>query len=138
MKRLAGVKRRKLLAGALAAAIAVPCFLFGWYVLTSRLDLPRFRQVRDSYRRSEAVLLDRFGVVIHESRVDSSARRLDWTALNAISPALLDAIIRVEDRRFYRQWGDSAAGIRGERARSRCSLFPCCARSCSRRPATAL
>ena len=41
--------------------------------------LPSFQETRDSYRKSDAVLLDRHGKVIHELRVDPQGRRLDWS-----------------------------------------------------------
>ena len=116
MRRLLGRRSRKSLAASLAAAIAVPCLVVGWSFLAPRLELPSFRQVRDSYRRSEAVLLDRNGAVIHESRVDSNARRLDWTELDAVSPALRDAVIRAEDRRFYRHHGIDWLALAGAAA----------------------
>jgi penicillin-binding protein 1C len=45
--------------------------------------------------------MDRYGVVIHELRVDERVRRLDWVRLRDISPALLNAVICSEDKRFY-------------------------------------
>jgi len=63
--------------------------------------LPFFHEVKDSYKKSDAVLLDRHGKVIHELRVDSKGRRLDWMNLKDISPALIKTVIRSEDRRFY-------------------------------------
>lgn len=67
--------------------------------------LPAFQSVRDSYEKSDMVLLDRHGVVIHELRVDNKSRRLDWTGLNVISPALKNAVIYSEDKRFHKHNG---------------------------------
>ncbi|MBF0568911.1 MAG: penicillin-binding protein 1C [Nitrospirae bacterium] len=66
---------------------------------------PSFQQVKDSYRPSEAVLLDRNMEVIHELRVDARGRRLAWQPLKDISPAVLQAIIHIEDKRFYTHHG---------------------------------
>jgi len=66
---------------------------------------PSFAQVRDDWRLSEAFLLDRHGRVIHELRVDPSGRRLQWVALDDISPALVRAVVRGEDRRFREHGG---------------------------------
>ena len=63
--------------------------------------VPTFEEVRASHRKSDSLLLDRHGEVIHELRVSSAGRRLDWTALEDISPALQEAVIQAEDRRFY-------------------------------------
>ena len=67
--------------------------------------VPSFDAVRAAYRPSDAVLLDRHGEVLHELRVDSSRRRLQWTALSDVSPALLAGVVSVEDRRFYAHRG---------------------------------
>ncbi|MDH4186939.1 MAG: hypothetical protein OEV08_08070, partial [Nitrospira sp.] len=42
---------------------------------------PSFEEVRRTYRSSDAVLLDRNGLVIDQRRVVSRGRRLDWVAL---------------------------------------------------------
>jgi penicillin-binding protein 1C len=57
------------------------------------------------YRSSEATLLDRRRRVIHQQRFDLDGRRLEWTTLNRISPALVGAVIHAEDRRFYQHEG---------------------------------
>lgn len=67
--------------------------------------LPSFQEVKESYKKSEAVLLDRHGKAIHELRVDSKGRRLDWVNLKDISPALINAVILSEDKRFYKHNG---------------------------------
>jgi len=67
--------------------------------------LPTFEDVKKSYKKSDAVLLDRHGVVIHELRVDAKGRRLDWKALKDISPALITAVLHTEDKRFYEHHG---------------------------------
>ncbi len=66
---------------------------------------PSFQQVQKSYRRSDAVLLDRHHEVIHELRVDPKRRRLDWIPFAETSPALKSAIVFAEDRRFYEHHG---------------------------------
>lgn len=66
---------------------------------------PGFEEVKDSCRKSDAFLLDRNGVIIHELRVNDKVRRLDWVSLPDISPAMLKAVCRVEDRRFYEHHG---------------------------------
>jgi len=63
--------------------------------------VPSFEEVRASHHKSDCLLLDRHGGVIHELRVSSVGRRLDWTALQDISPALQEAVIQAEDKRFY-------------------------------------
>ncbi len=68
-------------------------------------SLPGFDHVRLAWRPSEARLLDRHGTLLHELRVDHRTRRGDWTALEAISPALVAAVLHAEDQRFFRHAG---------------------------------
>lgn len=64
-----------------------------------------FLEVKNGYTKSDAVLTDRYGEVIHEARIDKRGRRLDWTGLKEISPSLQKAILHSEDRRFYAHRG---------------------------------
>lgn len=72
---------------------------------TNAHALPTFDEVKTSYKKSDAVLLDRHREVIHELRVDEKGRRLDWVNLKNISPSLIKAVIHSEDRRFYEHHG---------------------------------
>jgi len=67
--------------------------------------VPSFEMVRASYPVSEGVLLDRHGAIIHELRLDARRRVLPWTALDAVSPALVRALVRAEDKRFHDHGG---------------------------------
>ena len=67
--------------------------------------MPSFKEIKDSYKKSDAVLLDRHGKVIHELRVDPKGRRLDWTGIKDMSPSLIKAVIQSEDQRFYEHQG---------------------------------
>ena len=66
---------------------------------------PAFEAVRAAHLSSEAQLLDRHGEVLHTLRVDDQVRRLPWVPLEAVSPALLQAVVRAEDRRFHEHHG---------------------------------
>ncbi len=72
---------------------------------------PSFEQVKASYRKSDALLLDRYGRIIHEMRIESRGRRLEWIDLRTVSPALLQTVLQVEDHRFYRHQGVDWTGI---------------------------
>lgn len=63
--------------------------------------LPVYKEVRQNYVKSDSVLLDRNGAVLQEMRIDKNRRRLDWTGLSDISPALVQAVIHAEDKSFY-------------------------------------
>jgi penicillin-binding protein 1C len=67
--------------------------------------IPSSQQVRAAHVPSEGILLDRNGETVHELRTDKRGRRLEWTPLEKISPALKSAVVFAEDRRFYRHRG---------------------------------
>jgi len=67
--------------------------------------LPAFDEVRGAFVKSDSLLLDRSGNVLHELRTNQSGRRLDWTPLAGISPSLLAAVVASEDARFFRHAG---------------------------------
>ena len=67
--------------------------------------LPDYKEVCQKYVKSDSILLDRDGVVLHELRTDKDRRRLDWTFLGDISPALKQAVIHAEDKNFYQHSG---------------------------------
>jgi len=73
--------------------------------VSSGYALPTYQEVRLAYVKSDSLLLDRHGEILHELRTDSVRRRLDWTPLRNISPALKEAVVRAEDRRFYEHRG---------------------------------
>src|SRR4030043_177477 len=67
--------------------------------------LPTYEEVRQSYVKSDSLLLDRRGEVLHELRTDHLRRRLDWTPLKNISPVFKEAVLQAEDKRFYEHGG---------------------------------
>ena len=85
---------------ALCYLLPALCFFPG-----SAFALPSYPEVRKAYVKSDSVLLDRRGEVIHELRADPKRRRLDWTPLKDISPAFKEAVVAAEDRRFYAHSG---------------------------------
>lgn len=64
-----------------------------------------FADVRASWCPSDLRVLDRRGELVHELRVDADGRRLAWTPLPDVSPALVEAVVASEDRRFRRHAG---------------------------------
>jgi penicillin-binding protein 1C len=67
--------------------------------------LPSFDEVKSGYASSEALLLDRHGEPVHRLRTDMLARRGRWVPLADVSPALRNAMVLSEDRRFYEHSG---------------------------------
>ncbi|MBI5589974.1 MAG: penicillin-binding protein 1C [Deltaproteobacteria bacterium] len=93
-----------------------PVFILGmamsvWPLLPTAHALQAYEQVRAGFQASDALLLDRSGAVLHEMRIDPKVRRLSWTNLSDISPALQQAVVRAEDRRFYAHHGVDYAAL---------------------------
>lgn len=91
---------RQTLAALLTAAAMLPLA-----AAATSSNLPAFTQVRASQQPSDGVLRDRHGEIIATLRLDHRFRRLDWVALDDISPALFDALLAAEDKRFYQHDG---------------------------------
>ena len=90
--------------GTLAAVVLTAAG--GWAWLNAYpARLPAFPEVKAAWVSSEAYLLDRHGQIIHAQRVDHRVRRLPWTDLSAVSPALVTALVAAEDRRFHDHHG---------------------------------
>jgi penicillin-binding protein 1C len=64
-----------------------------------------FEQVKRDTQASEAWLLDRQGAPLHRLRVNKEVRRGQWIALEDMSPALRQAMVLSEDKRFYEHSG---------------------------------
>jgi penicillin-binding protein 1C len=88
------VKLPKLRSLLLASALA-------WPLAAVAADPPSYLQVRRAYLPSDAWLTDRHGAMLDAVRLDLGTRRLAWTALDDVSPALKTALIKSEDQRFY-------------------------------------
>ncbi len=89
----------KTLAGMLAAMVLA----LGFQAEASAL--PSYQEVRQGYRASDILVLDRTGQLLERVRSDFQARRGDWIELDDISVALQRAVILSEDQRFYAHGG---------------------------------
>lgn len=74
--------------------------------------VPSFAEVRAAYTESDALLLARDGQPLQSKRLDMAQRRLPWTRIEDVSPALLRALLASEDKKFYAHsgvdWGAAA------------------------------
>lgn len=68
-------------------------------------DVPTFDAVRAAHKPSDLPLLARDGTPLSTVRVDLKVRRGPWLTLADISPALRQAIVFSEDRRFWEHGG---------------------------------
>lgn len=79
--------------------------------------LPAFAEFRSAHKVSDYLLLDRHGEPLQSLRLDKTRRALPWVPLAQMSPALLQALLLSEDRRFYEHsgvdWGAVAASAWG-------------------------
>lgn len=83
------------------AAAALTLLLLGWLEWrTMPPAVPDFVLFRQQWAPSEAWLYDRNGHLLDEARVDFNVRRLGWARRETVSPALVQALIASEDRRF--------------------------------------
>ena len=87
-RRLAAYARNALCVTLIAAPLAAHA-------------LPSFDDVRTQWHSSDWLLLSRDGVPLQRTRIDKTERRGDWVALADVSPALREAIVVSEDKRFY-------------------------------------
>jgi len=88
---------RRFLAAALTfAALHASC---------AHAAAPSFNEVRRAFRPSDITVLDRDGAPVQRLRIDTKVRRGQWVALADISPALRQAMVLSEDKRFYEHSG---------------------------------
>ena len=90
------VSRRPCLIVGLAASLVA-----GAMASLPAWAMPTYEQVRAAYRSSDTVLLDRGGQVLQAVRTDRQALRGEWVPLAKVSPALRNALLLSEDKRFY-------------------------------------
>lgn len=67
--------------------------------------LPSFQKVRAQHHSSYSSLLDRNGETLQTLQLDRSTQRLPWVTLQDLSPAIQDALLVSEDRRFFQHEG---------------------------------
>ena len=92
-------RRVRILLGALAVLLAA-ALAIAWPA-----QAPDFAAVRSGFTPSDAFMLDRNGTVLDTTRIDFEVRRFEWQPLPAISPALVAAVVRGEDARFWEHRG---------------------------------
>jgi penicillin-binding protein 1C len=68
-------------------------------------DYPTYEGVKRDYASSDALLLDRNGVVLQALRMDKKVLRLPWVALDDLSLAMRDTLVLAEDKNFYEHGG---------------------------------
>ncbi|MDY0271586.1 MAG: penicillin-binding protein 1C [Advenella sp.] len=93
------------------ALMALAFFLMR--LMVAQQDVPSFDAVKSGYRSSYVALLDHHGRLLQQQRQDFRERRGEWTTIDDISPAMLDALLVSEDKRFYSHHGVDALALLG-------------------------
>jgi penicillin-binding protein 1A len=93
---------RWLLVGPLGFVLVI--VLLGWF---TSLDLDDLRRPRPEAGNAQITLLDRSGVAF----ASFGERYGDWLGLDQMSPWLPQAVVAIEDRRFYQHPGIDPIGI---------------------------
>lgn len=75
----------------------------GLYAALERL--PSHTEVQKQYQVSEMLLVDSEGQPLHRWRQDLQKKALSWTSLPEVSPSLVQAVLKSEDRQFYDHHG---------------------------------
>ena len=85
----------------------VPAFLMALLlaVVSTAHAVPSFEAVRAAHAPSDVPLLARDGTPLQWVRTDATVRRGPWLSLADISPALRQAIVHSEDKRFWQHGG---------------------------------
>jgi penicillin-binding protein 1C len=94
------VSRRVRILLASVALLAAAAIALAWPA-----QAPDFAAVRAKFVPSDAFMLDRDGAVLDSTRINFDVRRFDWQPLDSISPALVAAVVRGEDARFWEHGG---------------------------------
>ena len=98
-RRGAAVRRARRLCAALLGAGVLSC------APAAAAATPAYETIRAGHVASDRAILDRSGIVIQRVRTDDKVRRASWVALDDISPALIDAVLASEDKRFFEHGG---------------------------------
>ena len=67
--------------------------------------IPTFDEVRADFKPSDTLILSREGEVLQRLRTDATVRRGQWVPLADVSPALRQALVLSEDKRFFEHSG---------------------------------
>ena len=67
--------------------------------------LPTYDEVRADFRPSDTEILSAEGEVLQRLRTDATVRRGQWVPLADVSPALRQALVLSEDKRFFEHSG---------------------------------
>lgn len=71
----------------------------------SSLQFSSYEKVRASHQSSDLILLDQSGQVLQQWRQNNKMRSFPWVRLQELSPVLVRAFLKSEDKNFYEHSG---------------------------------
>ncbi|MFM6927077.1 MAG: penicillin-binding protein 1C [Bdellovibrio sp.] len=77
----------------------------GGWLIHSVPSMKPYEEIKKSHQTSELVLLDQVGRPLHQWRQDPHQRIFAWVSLKDTSPAFIQALLKSEDRDFFRHGG---------------------------------
>lgn len=77
----------------------------GGWLFHSVPQMKSYEDIKKSHQTSELFLLDQVGRPLHQWRQDSRQRIFAWVPLKETSPAFVQALLKSEDRDFFRHGG---------------------------------
>ena len=97
---------RKLRVAAGVFALLCGVLFFSLFLFVSKGEAPpAFQAIKEAHRSSEGIILDRHGEPLHEIRSDYRERVFPWVSRDDVSPLFIEAVLRSEDKRFFRHRG---------------------------------
>lgn len=91
--------------------ISLAIFIFALGLSWSWVRTPSFGSILKLALGSDRVLLDHSGQPLQTLRVDFEKRRLSWQKLESFPTSLREAVLSVEDHRFYSHHGIDFLGL---------------------------
>ncbi len=79
----------------------IATLVFAFTASAALASPPTFDAVRANLTPSDHWLQDRNGEPLQRIRIDKTVRRSEWVKLDDLSPALIDAVLASEDKRFF-------------------------------------
>ncbi|AKP26002.1 penicillin-binding protein 1C [Leptospira interrogans] len=76
-------------------------------------EIPSYKEIRNSYRPSDGVILDHHGRILQTIRWNVRERKLSWTEEGEIPETFLLALFLQEDKRFFEHSGVDRIAILG-------------------------
>lgn len=88
-------------------------YKFTFFRRRKNTEIPSYKEIRNSYRPSDGVILDHHGRILQTIRWNVRERKLSWTEEGEIPETFLLALFLQEDKRFFEHSGVDRIAILG-------------------------